>query len=764
MFEKFIRAFDEFTTEEKSIPAPYIRRGFEIDFVPESANIYITTPGFYELFVNGKKITKGALAPYISNPNHMVCYDEYDVASLLKKGKNAVGIILGNGFANQTVSHWNFNKLSFRAPLCMALTLLASGEGKSLSLDSDESFKVHPSPITYDMYREGTHYDARLEVDGWCEGDFDDSSWDCAMIAPAPKGEIYPCYAHPISVRAEIKPVSIEKQEDFCYYKTSYFDGKDVEKTRVERGYIYDFGINTAGVCRLKIKGKRGQKITVRHCERLLPDGKFNINTTCHAKGDDPDYVDEIRLLQMDEYTLKGGFEEIFTPPFTYHGFRYALVEGITEEQATKELLTYVVLSSDVKKRANFSCSDNTLNTLYKMTVNADLSNFHYFMTDCPHREKNGWTGDASVSADHVHLTFDCADSFKLWLRSLCYAQKEDGMIPGIVPTDTWGYEWGSGPMWDSAAINIPYAAYKYDGRLDVFQEVSDMMNKYLHYIAGRRNERGLIACGLGDWCQPGKAKEIPIKAPLELTDSVTTYDTAKKAAFLFDKIGKCKEAEYARLLAAELKQNIRENLIDFDTMTAAGDCQTSQTYLIATGIFEADENEKAYKKLIEIINRDGRKLDTGMIGLRYIFETLILGGDIDIALELITREEQPSYASMIKRGATALCEALEDGTVNSSENHHFFGDIIRVFTNYIAGLRVNPMLENEKEILFSPVIPTGMDFAETEYNGVKAGWRRDGESIKAYVFLPEGFTGKLSFGSNMLTLANGYNEFTFVA
>jgi len=208
----------------------------------------------------------------------------------------------------------------------------------------------------------------------------------------------------------------------------------------------------------------------------------------------------------------------------------------------------------------------------------------------------------------------------------------------------------------------------------------------------------------------------------------------------------------------------IREKQIDFDTMTAAGDCQTSQTYLIATGIFEADENEKAYKKLIEIINRDGRKLDTGMIGLRYIFETLILGGDIDIALELITREEQPSYASMIKRGATALCEALEDGTVNSSENHHFFGDIIRVFTNYIAGLRVNPMLENEKEILFSPVIPTGMDFAETEYNGVKAGWRRDGESIKAYVFLPEGFTGKLSFGSNMLTLANGYNEFTFVA
>ena len=128
MFKKFIRAFDEFTTEEKSIPAPYIRRGFEIDFVPECAKIAITTPGFYELYINGKNITKGALAPYISNPDQMLCYDEYNVTSLLKKGNNAVGIILGNGFANQTVTEWDFNKCLFRAPLSLALNLTVSCE------------------------------------------------------------------------------------------------------------------------------------------------------------------------------------------------------------------------------------------------------------------------------------------------------------------------------------------------------------------------------------------------------------------------------------------------------------------------------------------------------------------------------------------------------------------------------------------------------------------------------------------------------------
>lgn len=764
MLEKFIRAFDEYTTKEKSVPAPYIRRGFTLDFIPESAKIQVATAGFYELFVNGKNITKGALAPYISNPNHVVCYDEYDILPFLKKGKNAIGVILGNGFANQTVSVWNFDKCSFRSPLSVALDLCVRGEGNALSVTSDESFKVHSSPILYDMYRDGVFYDARLEVAGWCEGDFDDSEWENAKIAPTPKGEITLCTASPIVCREELKPIRIEKQEDFCYYRTCYHNGKEVEKTRTAGGYLYDFGINTSGVCRLKIRGERGQRITIRHGERLYKDGKFNINSTAHPFGDDPDYVSTLPKFQTDEYILSGDGEEIFTPPFTYHGFRYAFIEGITEEQATEELLTYIVLSSDIKKRADFNCSDKSLNKLYDMAVNADLSNFHYFMTDCPHREKNGWTGDTAVSAEQVHLTFDCGDNFKLWLKTMTLAQTAEGMVPAILPTDTWGYEWGNGPMWDSAIIALPFSAYKYDGRLDVFEECADMLAKYLRYIAKKRDSRGLIACGLGDWCQPGKSRGIEIKAPLELTDSVTTYDTAKKCEYLFTKINRHEDAEYARLLAEELKEAVRRDLIDFDTMTAKGSCQTSQTYLIAMGIFEPCERERAYASLIEIINRDGRKLDTGMIGLRYIFEVLALYGDIDLALELILREDAPSYATMIKTGATALCESLEDCPINASQNHHFFGDIIRVFTNYVAGLRINPTLENKNEILFSPIIPSEIDYAEAEYNGVKAGWRRDGESIKAYVFLPEGFTGKLSFGSNMLTLANGYNEFTFVA
>ena len=759
MFKSFIRAFDEYTTNEKFIPAPYVRRAFELDFLPESAKITIATPGFYELFVNGINITKGHLAPYISNPSQMVCYDEYEVAKHLTVGKNAIGIILGNGYSNQITFKWHYRECSFRAPVSVALKLDASAGAKSFALDSDESFKVHASPIVFDMYRLGTHYDARLEIPGWADAEFDDSSWDNAKIAPTPLGEIIPCYAHPIKTRAEIKPISIEKQENFCYYKTIY-DGEDVESTRIAGGYLYDFGINTSGITRLKIKGERGQKISIRHGERLASDGKFNINTAYFGVTANVGSENEIDLYQTDIYTLKGGEEEVFTPPFTYHGFRYAFVEGITEEQATKDLLTYVVFSSDVKKRGDFSCSDEKINKLYAMTLNADLSNFHYFLTDCPHREKNGWTGDASVSAEQVHLNFDAADSLKLWIRQMSHTQREDGMLPGVVPTEKYGYAWGNGPMWDSAAINVPFAAYKYDGRLDVFEEIADTMEKYLKYIAGRRDDKGLIACGLGDWCQPGKARNEPIKAPLALTDTVTTFDTAKKAAMLFKKIGRADAAKYAEDLAAELYRDIRRELIDYETMTAAGNCQTSQAYLIATGIFTEEEYPKAYARLIEIIKEHGNSLYTGMIGLRYIFEVLFKGGDGELALHLMLRDEDPSYGRMIVDDVTALCEALDRGTCNASENHHFFGDIIRVFANYLAGLRPNPTLDDANSILFSPVILDGMDYANAEFKGAKTGWKRENGRIKAYAYIPEGFKGSFELCGKCGELKPGMNEF----
>lgn len=759
MFNRFIKATNEYTDKNKNVPAPYIRRAFELDFAPERATVSIVASGFYELYVNGARITKGYLAPYISNPDDVLFYDVYDVAPFLKRGKNAVGVILGNGFANQSISSWDFDKAEFRDPLCCSLELEARFRDSLFALSSDESFKTHPSHIVYDMYRYGTHVDARREVLDWSNADFDDSGWQNVILADAPKGDIVPCVSSPIVKRYELKPVSVIKQKDICYLKTAFRGGEDVPTTRVS-GYLYDFGMSTAGVCRLKINGAAGQTVTLRHCERLSDSGEFAFNSIYTFKSD---YAAYIHLFQTDVYTLRGDGTETFVPPFTYHGFRYVFVEGITEEQATPDLLTFEVISSDIARRSEFSTSDEKIQMLYNMGVNADLSNFHYFPTDCPHREKNGWTGDISVSADQLLLSFECSDDFSAWLKMLARAQRDDGSLPGIVPTSGWGFKWGNGPMWDSAAVTVPYYAYKYDGRVDILRECSDMIFKYLKYVASRRDGRGLVAIGLGDWCQP-RAKNEEIAAPLVLTDSVTVYDIARKSAFIFGVVGDGERREYAEGLATEMRSAIREHLIDFDSMSALGNCQTSQTLIISHCIVDKDEKKAAYDRLTELIHEKDDHAYCGMIGLRYIFEVLAEGGDIDLALRLICRDDEPSYGSMIKRGATALCEATMENGLNESENHHFLGDIVRIFHNYVGGLRVNPYMRDINEVIFAPKIPKDLDRADGTYrfsSGVaRFGWCREGCGVRAYITVPKGVVGFFEHTNIRKTLEEGYNEF----
>ena len=753
----FIKATDRYCTLKENIPAPIFRRTFEVDSDVSSATLDIAVAGFYELYVNGENITRGLLAPYIANPDQLVYLDSYDIAPYLKRGKNAVAVILGNGFANQDIDGWEFDKASFRAPLCLAISAVISTDGGTLKITSDESFRVAPSHILFDMYRYGVVYDMREEKVGFSLPDYDDSEWAYATPADAPRGRITKNRARPILVREEISPVMIEKQCDFYYL--SYKSGEPMKECYVKEGYLYDFGINTSGVTRLKIKGKSGQRITVRHGEKLK-DGHFDLGSVITVKEGTENII---HLLQTDVYYLRGGYEEIVLPSFTYHGFRYAFVEGITDEQATADLLTFAVFNSDVKKRSHFSSSDEIVNKLYDMTINADLSNFHHFPTDCPHREKNGWTGDIAASAEQLLLSFDCKDNLITWLESLSAAQLESGMLPGIAPTTGWGYKWGNGPFWDQAAVVTPYYIYKYDGDTTPIRENADMISRYLRYIASRRDERGLVAVGLGDWVQPGVQKR-GILAPLVLTDSVTVYDIADKAEMLLGVIGREDDKLFAHNLKEEMRTAIRRHLIDSESATAAGACQTSQALLLYFGLFDADEHARAYRRLVEIIEADGRKLTTGVIGLRYIFEVLIRGGDCDLALELITSLDEPSYGSMIARGATALCEALDTNGLNESENHHFLGDILRVFVSLIAGLRVNAECDSPSSLLFAPTLTDRLTFAKAEYDfpsgRATVGWERCGDGVRLYADVPKGVRGVFEYDGNRSSLLTGYQEF----
>lgn len=747
---KFICRNNDYCDFDNNVSAPLFRKSFVLDAVPETARLTICGLGFYELYINGKRITKGALAPYISNPDDILYYDRYDLKPYLLKGENVLGVMLGNGFFNAFGGYiWDFDLASFRGALRVAFALEIKADGETTVYEADETVKTAESPIWLDDLRIGAFYDARKEQTGWNEPGFDDSCWDNALPAKAPLGEMRLCEAEPVTVYKELKPVSITHFDELYYNTNAPITYQDpIESSYVKDVYMYDFGENNSGVCELNIKGEKGQCVTLYFGEELI-EGKFSVRSTlCMHCGREM----HLEYPQKDKYILKGDGEESYIPPFTYHGFRYCLVEGITKEQATKDLLTYKVMSSDMEKRADFNCSDDIINKLYEMTCRADRANILYVPTDCPHREKNGWTADISLSAEHILMNMTAENTFREWMRNVCKAQRDSGELPGIVPTAGWGFEWGNGPVWDSVCVYLPYYCYKYTGSTDIINECLPAISKYLDYISSKRDKDGLVEIGLEDWAQPlGNGIAEKTLAPLIFTDSVMVKDIADKTAFLAEVVGNKEISAKAKELALQMKTAVRQKLIDFDTFAAFGDCQTSQVTAIEFGIFDIAEQDKAFERLLEIIKRDNNRILCGVLGARFMFHLLSRKGFGDLAVDMITTPEYPSYANWVENGCTALCETfLAKGQISrsgqSSQNHHFWGDISSFFIRELAGLKVNPRNTDITEFEISPCFAKKLKFAECEYNSVcgkiTLRWERNDKGIEMKLQIPDGIKG----------------------
>lgn len=723
--QQFIRAGYSYADYDRPVPAPYLRRSFFLDSTPSCAEITVTGLGFYRLFVNGLEITKGPLAPYISAPDDLVYFDRYDVSGMLWQGENVIGLLLGNGMQNPYGGYvWDFDKAKWRGAPMTALRFTAAFlNGEDFFLESDTSFRTHPSPLLMDELRSGEVYDARLEIPGWCAPGFDDSDWKNALPAPMPRGTFRFCEAEPIIVSEQMAPVSITACQD---------------------GWLYDFGVNSAGRTLLRVEGEPGQKITTVYGE-WFHDGVLDQNNINFGDRGDP----RSHFVQRNQYICKGNGMEEYAPCFAYYGFRYVYVTGITPQQATPELLTYQVMHSDLEVRGGFSCSDETANLLQLFTRRSTLANFFYFPTDCPHREKNGWTGDAALSAEHTLLNLSPENSYREWLRNIRAAQDEHGALPGIVPTGGWGYEWGNGPAWDCVLTYLPYFTWRYRGDLEIVWENATAIFRYLHYLSTRINTDGLIAIGLGDWCPPGRRSE-DYKAPLVFTDSVISMDIAQKAAQMFQALGLELEEEYAQKLAEKLRRAIRKNLIDFSLMTAAGSCQTSQAMALYYNIFEPGEQAAAFARLLELIDDCGGHMDTGILGSRVIFHVLSAFDHADLAYQMITRPDYPSYGNWVVRGATSLWEEFqpESKVGVSSLNHHFFGDISSWFIQSVAGIVLNPTGDDFTRLDILPHFIQKLDHAEAFHycfcGKIEVSWARDGEDVLLILEIPEGMHGSL--------------------
>ncbi len=731
----FIAAGLAYATFEKIIPAPLFRSSFTLpETAVREAGLTICGLGFYELYVNGQRITKSFLAPYISNPDDYLYYDYYDITTLLRPGENVIGILLGNGMQNAFGGAiWDFHKARFRSAPKVALDFAATlADDTSIHFEADESFVCTESPIIMNDLRAGEWYDARLEVGDWTTPGYDDSAWRKPIPAETPRGECRLCDIDPIIATAERTATEIYPS------KISYYANCDPslpvipmpEDEQIDTGYLYDFGINAAGICRLHIRNARpGQKIVLQYGEKMM-DGGLDIRIAKFLPR---------RYGHRDIYICKGG-DETWTPTFTYHGFRYVLVSGITEEQATPELLTYVILHTKMEKRAFFHCSDEMTNRIWDAVMTSNHANFFHYPTDCPQREKIAWTGDAALSAEQMVFTMSPERNWREWLRNVRKTQSEAGSIPGIIPTTGWGY--GLGVAFENVHLILPYYALLYRGNTDLCQENAAAILRYLYYLSTHRNRDGLLEFGLGDWVPAGRG--LDYRSTLAFTSTVLAMDYAAKAAEIFSTIGMKAEAEYAGILRNQLYDTAREFLIDTRTMTALGRCQTSQAMAIHYDLFTEAEKPLAVERLLAMIEDKNGSFDCGILGLRVLFHVLSAYGHTDIAHRMITKTTFPSYGYEIANGATSLWECFSPADrEQSSLNHHFWGDVVSWFLQNLAGIQVNPYHRDPTEIRFCPRFIDTLDCADGKYQSVAGEvaihWERDSEEILCRCVVPHG-------------------------
>ncbi len=724
--EKFICATEEFSSFEKFVPAPYFRKEFVLEKSINCLEITICGLGFYRLWINGTEITKGIIAPYVSNPDDVKYYDNYDISSYVLTGKNVIGVMLGNGMLNNPGGEiWDFEKATFRRSATLAFCVEGTySDGEAIEFEADSSVLCAESPLYFDDYRCGERYDASKEIIGWNLPDFDASLWKNSMKTIAPYGECRICTSEPVKPTGEIlAPVSIKKgriADDYkIHKKMAYIE--PCEKSCLKEGFIYDFGKNTAGVPMLKIKGNKGQRIELQFGEYLTDNGEFtyrNINF----------FPNE--YSQRDVFICSGEEDE-FMPYFTYHGARYCIVMGITEEQATEELLAFIVCNSQLKDTASFNCSDETANKLYNMCRTSDLANFFYFPTDCPHREKNGWTGDIALSSEHMLMMYNCESSLSEWLVNVRKSQLESGEYYGIIPTFDWGL--GFGPSWDAFVTCICYYAYIYKADIKILEDNAESILKYLHWADNTRNEKGLVKEGLGDWCPVGGNGNV--KASKAFTSNVTFIDTCNKAVFIFEVLGNNEAKSYAEKLSAEVKTSVRNEFIDTEKLIADTNCQTSQAMAIYYGIFTEEEKKGAFEELVKIINNNDDFLDFGILGARCMFHLLSDFGESSLAYKMITRPEWPSYGHFIEQGLTSLPESFfRDFSECDSLNHHFFGDIANWFISKLAGIRYNPDGKSHSSVIIKPDFIDSVDYAEasldTPCGRISVLWKKTGGKV----------------------------------
>ncbi|MBE7031266.1 MAG: hypothetical protein E7409_07595 [Ruminococcaceae bacterium] len=709
--------------------APLFRRSFTVSGEVVRATLACTGLGYGYFYINGKAVAPDRLTAPVSNYTKTVWYTEYDVTALLNEGENVAAAILGNGLYNEALSNpFNFYKAEWRDKPKMIFSLTIEYADHTEIVESDAQWKCTDiSPVVYNQLRSGEYYDARLYQKGWNEVGFDDSSWQNAVMDDTPPtGVLRKCECEPICEFKVYSPIEV--------------------RCTGEGRYLFRFEQNMSGYIALRTGSlSRGQTLTIRYAEAIKEDGSLDFH-----KMDDPYYYPESRFA-TDEFTADGE-DFVWSPRFTYHGFCYIQIEGLTEEPAS-DLVSAVFVHQAIEQRTEFSCSDERLNQLFHMGIYSTWSNMFYMPTDCPTREKMGWGNDTQSSIEQFLIDFGAEKVMTKWFTDICDSLREDGAVPAIIPTGGWGFEWGTGPTTSGVLFELPAQVYRYTGDDSLLIAGLPYFERHLEYIISRTDENGLINYGLCDWAGPWDHPEGS-PTPLECSNMLLYIKFLRITEFAAQRAGNAEaEKRAATELARATKLVLDTYFNDLGAMNVPHQCALSMVIMLDI----CPDLEVAGKQLVEAVERDNRHLNCGMVGLRYLFRALDKIGRSDLAYAIVTAEGSPSYMEWVtERKATTLCELWHN---DWSQNHHMYSEVLAWMVKTIGG--INNGAPGFKKCIIRPYFAPELDWCrvqEKTLNGtVSAYWRREDGKVLLDITVPEGMEAEY----NGKALQTGINSFS---
>ncbi len=697
-------------------PAPYFRKEFRLDKKWLRARVYMATAGLHELSLNGKKVSDHMLDPVYTRFDRRLMYVTYDVTGLLQAGPNALGVILGNGWFNhQSLAVWDFHNAPWRARPAFCLDLrITYTDGSTEVIRSERDWKTSSGALVANSIYTGEHFDARLVQQGWNLPGFDDSKWQGVRYRSAPASKISSQQMAPIRLTQAFEPLSVNKINDTTY--------------------VFDMGQNMAGVSRVRLKGSRGTIVKIRHGERLQPNGRIDMsNIDVYYRGDK-----EADPFQTDMVVLSGGEDE-FLPKFNYKGFRYVEITSNAPLTLNKHSISSYFIHSDVRPVGSVQTSSALINKLWKATNNAYLSNLMGYPTDCPQREKNGWTGDGHLAIETALYNFDGITVYEKWLTDHRDEQQPNGVLPDIIPTGGWGYGTANGLDWTSTIAIIPWQLYLFYGDIRPLQDNYDNMRRYVDYVE-RISPGGLTSFGRGDW--------VPVKSTsnLELTSSIYFYVDADILAKTAQLLGKTEDHKRYRALAEKIKKAINDKFLDRERGIYASGTQTELSMALHWKVVPFEWIGKVAANLNKKVEETNFHLDVGVLGAKALLNALNDNGYKQSAYKVAVQDSYPSWGWWMVNGATTL---LENWDLNAkrdiSDNHMMFGEIGGWFFKGIGGIRPDEKAPGFKNVLLAPGFAEGLDNCTVTHNGpygkIISSWKRTKKEIRYEVTVPPNST-----------------------